>query len=117
MLVYSTENASKALAAGQPHDRSASTRLAETLFPSERLVPMPGGDLSDTNPPDNEVFIGCYPGVAVVAAKEFAIDKPSQLPKHFLSAAPYQFAYLHAMHSMVDWFAFAVWRAGELQHH
>jgi hypothetical protein len=37
------------------------------------------------------------------------------LDRRFLQAAAGRTVYLHAMHSVVDWFAFAVWRAdGEL---
>ena len=36
------------------------------------------------------------------------------LPSAFLSQAPAGTAYLHAMHSAVDWFAFALWENGRL---
>ena len=50
-------------------------------FQTEKLEPIGDGDLSYTCPPDNEVHIGCFPGVSVVAAKEFGIDYPSKLPQ------------------------------------
>lgn len=115
MVVYAADSASKSLAAGNPLDRQASARLAAELFSGERLEALPDGDLSYTNPPDDELFIGCYPGVSVVAAVDFAIDNPSQLPQRFLSVGTSGNVYLYAMHSVVDWFAFAVWRNGQLQ--
>ena len=84
-------------------------RLADRLFPKERLELLDDGDLSYTSPPDDEVHIGCFPTVPIVAAKKFGIDRPSQLPSHFLNGIGTSTVYLHAMHSVVDWFAFAVW--------
>ncbi len=60
------------------------------------------------------MFIGCFPGVSVIAASEFAVDHPSQLPGRFLDIAGKRRITLHAMHSVVDWFAFAVWEDGRL---
>jgi hypothetical protein len=42
------------------------------------------------------------------------LDKPSQLPERFLEAAQGRTVYLHAMHSAVDWFAYAIWERGRL---
>jgi hypothetical protein len=115
MLVYAEENASNALAALGPLDREASAELAARLFPGEKFEALPDGDLSYTNPPDEEVFVGCFPGVSVVAAIDFAVDNPSQLPELYLTPGANGNVYLHAMHSVVDWFAFAVWQRGQLQ--
>ncbi len=115
MLVYADRNARELLAACPKLDRDATFRLAAQLFPEDRLVPLDDVDLSYTSPPDDEIHIGCFPGLSVVAAKEFAIDCPSKLRPNFLAGTGAQFVYLHAMHSVVDWFAFAVWRAGKLE--
>jgi hypothetical protein len=72
MLVYADDNARDALRARPALDREATTKLVGELFPEEKLEPLEhDGDLSYTSPPDGEVHIGCFPGVAVVAAKEF----------------------------------------------
>ncbi len=114
MLVHSNESAKAALGNAPILDREASATLAKRLFPSEKLELLSDGTLSFTNPPDDELVIGSVSGVSIVAAKEFAIDRPSQLPERFLSLAPAGTTYLHAMHSAVDWFAFAVWENGKL---
>jgi hypothetical protein len=114
MLVYSNGNAKERLRASPKLDRSASTRLAQSLFPTAQLRPIEDGDLSYTNPPEDEIFVGCFPGVAVVAAEEFGLDQPSTLPSSFLSSELGSTVYLHAMHSVVDWFAFAIWEKGKL---
>ncbi|MEQ1868124.1 MAG: hypothetical protein ABL996_26195, partial [Micropepsaceae bacterium] len=43
------------------------------------------------------------------------IDNPSRLATGFVQAGAGGTLHLHAMHSGVDWFAFAVWRAGRLE--
>jgi len=114
MLVYTDGEAATALKARPNLDRDATVRIASSLFPREKLQEAAQGDLSYTCPPDDEINIGHFPGVTVVAAKEFGIDYPSKLPQHFLEALPSRNVYLHAMHSVVDWFAFAQWSDGNL---
>ena len=114
MLVIADGDARAALEARPALDRDASRALAEQLFPGETLELIGEGDLSYTNPPDPLMFIGCFPGVWVIAASEFAVDHPSQLPGRFLDIAGKRRITLHAMHSVVDWFAFAVWEDGRL---
>lgn len=114
MLVLANSNAREALAAKPQLDREATVKLASALFPGEKLEPMGDGDLSYTCPPNKELHIGCFPGVSVVAAKEFGIDYPSKLPQRFIAAGGSGVVTLHAMHSVVDWFAYAVWANGKL---
>jgi hypothetical protein len=115
MLVYSEGIPREILRDTPVLGRDATTAFVERLFPSEKLVPLDDGDLSHTCPADDEIVAGCFPGLAVVAAKEFAVDYPSRLPPEFVDAFPDRSIYLHAMHSVVDWFAYAVWRNGQLQ--
>jgi hypothetical protein len=114
MLVLANSNARQALAAKPPLDQEATQKLASTLFPGEKLEQIGDGNLSYTCPPNDEVHIGCFPGVSVIAAKEFGIDYPSKLPQRFIDAAGNGIATLHAMHSVVDWFAYATWANGKL---
>ncbi len=115
MLIGSDGSAKEILRSKPELDRAATAALAKKLFPSEKLEPLSDGTLSFTCPPDNELAIGCYPGLSIVAAKEFGIDRPSKLPAHFLESSPGHTIYLHAMHSVVDWFAYAIWEDGKLQ--
>jgi hypothetical protein len=114
MLVLAASNAREALAANPQLDREATHQLATTLFTDEKLEPIGDGDLSYTCPPDNELHIGCFAGVSVVAAREFGIDYPSRLPQRFVAAGGRGTVTLHAMHSVVDWFAYAIWENGKL---
>jgi hypothetical protein len=114
MLVLADSNAREALAAKPPLDREATAKLAATLFPGKKLEVVGDGDLSCTCPPGNELHIGCFSGVSIVAAKEFGIDYPSKLPQRFIAAGGNGVVTLHAMHSVVDWFAYAIWTNGKL---
>src|SRR5690606_17738989 len=84
------------------------------LFQKERLTPLEDGDLSYTFTPDDEICIGCFPGVWIVVSKDFRIDCPSQLPARFVQTGGKVTVTTHAMHSVVDWFAYAQWTNGEL---
>jgi hypothetical protein len=114
MLVYTTAQVAEALKGEPKLDRGATLRLATRLFPKERLEPIGDGTLSYTCPPDDEIHMGCFPEVSILAAKEFGIDYPSKLPRRFLSSGGSGTVYLHAMHSVVDWLAFAQWTNGKL---
>jgi hypothetical protein len=114
MLVYADSSAREALEARPELDREAAFQLARKLFPGETLEPLGDGDLSYTCPPDDELYIGCFAGVSIIAAREFGIDYPSALARAFIDAGGSGMVYLHAMHSVVDWFAFAVWSSGTL---
>jgi hypothetical protein len=114
MLVYADASARDALRVLPTLDRQATLKLATTLFPGEALKPLNDGDLSYTCPPDNEICVGVFPGVSVVAAKEFGGDYPSRLPSRFLEAGGKGTVTVHAMHSVVDWFAYAQWSDGRL---
>lgn len=72
------------------------------------------GVLSYTSPPDDELHIASFPGVSILAAKKFGIDYPSTLSEHFIAGDGSRAVYLHAMHSVVDWVAFAEWQRGDL---
>src|SRR5262249_33830430 len=110
MLVYADENPAASFRSGELN-RSETLRLRLSLFPKDKLDLIGDGDLSYTCPPDDELYAGCFPGgISVLAAKEFGIDYPSKLPVSFIRG--HGAVYLHAMHSVVDWFAFAKWNNG-----
>lgn len=114
MLVYANGNVAQALRDDPRLDRDATLQLTSSLFPKEKFELFGDGDLSYTCPPDDEVHIGCFQGVSILAAKEFRIEYPSKLPVPFISPGHSRTIYLHAMHSVVDWFACAQWIDGKL---
>jgi len=114
MLVYANGDAREILKSRPGLDREATLALANRLFPNERLEPLEDGCLTCTNPPDGEIVIGCFPGVAILAAKEAAVDRPSGIDPALVDPALGTTIYSHAMHSVVDWFAFSVRAGGKL---
>jgi hypothetical protein len=114
MLVYGKPNARDALKGKPTLDRDATRKFVGELFPKEKLEPLEDGNLAFACPPNSEICVGCFPGVAVVAAKEFGGDYPSRLPASFIDAGKDGTIHLHAMHSVVDWFAFGYWSQGKL---
>jgi len=115
MLVCSDGDARHRFAARPALDRAESALLAGQLFPGERLLPLADGSLAWTAPPDDELLVGCFAGLTVLAAREFALDRPTELDARFLAHAGARDLSLHAMHSAVDWLAFARWRGGCLE--
>ncbi|WP_415894160.1 DUF6928 family protein [Neptuniibacter sp. PT8_73] len=114
MLVYSNGDAAENLKKDPVLNQAATAELLQKLFPNENLESIEGGDLSYTNPPDEIIFAGCFGEVSVIAAVEFAGDYPSRVDPRFIDPSLGENIYLHAMHSVVDWFAFATWKEGQL---
>ena len=114
MLVYANGSVEEALRSSPKLDHETTLQLATSLFPRDKLEPIGEGSLWYTCPPNDEVHAGCFPGVSILAAKEFGIDYPSKLSKQFISAGGKGTIYLHGMHSVVDWLAFAQWNNGRL---
>lgn len=112
MLITSAGNACETLTKRPSLDRDAAQAYAQSLFPNETLSQIEDGHLSYTNPPDDQLRVGSYGDAKVLAAKEFGMDYPSMLAKQFIPKSGV--TTLHAMHSSVDWFAFAHWIDGRL---
>lgn len=115
MLVYAAGDVSEVLRARPELDRAATRALVTRLHPRHQLVDLKDGTLlEDVNPPEGKVYAGCFPGVTILCSDELALDHPSHLDQRFLDAADRRTVYLHAMHSVVDWFAYAIWKDGKL---
>lgn len=113
LLVHAEGDARQILSALPSPDSEATSRWVESLFPGARFGPVQAADLTYTYVRDGTVVAGCFPGLRIVATSEVAIDRPSQLPARFIAAQGTTI--VHAMHSVVDWFAFAVWEGGVLR--
>jgi hypothetical protein len=117
MLFYADSEIRPILQAAPALDRSAAQALVTRLYPEHRITRVEDGTLLEqANPPDNYVYAGSFPGLTVVCTPDAALDRPSQLHQRFLDEAGGQLVYLHAMHSVVDWFAYGIWaRDGTLR--
>src|SRR5262249_12934786 len=94
-------------------DRTATTM--RRLYPGWEIEECEGSTLGDgVYPPKGTVYAASWPGAEVIGDQEVMIDAPSRLPEHLVTASAGRRLILHAMHSVVDWLAFAVWEDGRL---
>lgn len=116
MMVYSkTPFPQETLRTIPPLDYEQTHQWVTRLFPNDQLKQVENGSLLDTYPSDDEIYAGYFGDVFILAAAELAPDYPSQLDTRFIDLTLGNYIYLHAMHSVVDWVAFAVWENGYLQ--
>lgn len=95
-------------------DREASRAALARLFPGEVFEPLEDGSLFWTYPPKNEVMIGCFPGLTILA-DDSVVNNPANLDRRFLDFANGRTILQHIMISTVDAFAYGVWEKGELR--
>jgi hypothetical protein len=96
-------------------DHAAALAAAERLHPGRTLTAVADGNVGEnSNPDDDLIYVGAFSGLTLVCTSIAALDHPAQLPRPVIEAIPASTLYLHAMHSSVDWFAYAVWTAGQL---
>lgn len=118
MLVYADGDVAAGLAgAAEFADAAGAAELLGLLWPPARIRPdgEEPWELGDAVfPPQGRACALSTPEVDVLCDQALMLDRPSQLPAHLVDASMGRTLYLHAMHSAVDWFAFAVWRDGVL---
>lgn len=115
VLVYAEGDAAEVLRRTPRLDPVATRDFVARLHPDCDLEEGEGTTmLEGLNPPDGVVHAHCSPGIRVLCSTEVGLDEPSRLDPRFLDEAGSGGLYLHAMHSVVDWFAFAVWHDREL---
>ena len=113
MLVVADGDAKALLAAGNTLDTAATLEKLAEYFPGQQFKSIGNGALDDTYArSEDEVYIGHFGLVTVIASVEFAHDKPSDINPHFFTVAGNRNVYTHAMHSVVDFLAFSVRRGG-----
>lgn len=88
--------------------------ILTTLFPNKKFKEIETGNLANTYPSKRTVQISDFGAFVVVATEAVAIDNPSKIPRTLLKLFEYKYTYVFAMHSVVNWFAFAVWKNGVL---
>jgi hypothetical protein len=118
MLVYADGDVAVGLTeAAEFADEAGAAELLGLLWPPARIHPdgEEPWELGDAVfPPQGRACALSTPEVDVLCDQALMLDRPSQLPAHLIGASMGRTLYLHAMHSAVDWFAFAVWRDGVL---
>lgn len=115
MLVYSQGDAVAALKGRLAADPVAAAESVARLRPGWRAVPVGEGNLEeDVYPPEGLAYVGCFPDLEVMCDRRVMLDRPSSLEEHLVAASRGRRLVLHAMHSVVDWLAYALWEDGRL---
>lgn len=120
ILAYASGSVADALRGRQVEaDRNEAERFLRRLHPGwlvdgEALSPLTGSLWEAVYPPERVAYAASLPGVEIVCDRRLMIEHPSLLPQRYLDAAHGRMVVLHAMHSVVDWLAFAVWKDGAL---
>ena len=115
VLVASGGDCRSALLGATGSDRGATEELVRSLFPGRSVaLTDDAGSLGDLYPQPGICLAGVFPSVTVVASMWSTADRPSALPAAVRDGLGHPRVVLHAMHSAVDWLAFAVWERGRL---
>lgn len=116
MLIFADGDARKILQSGPVLDREEAAAVAAALYPGREITPIEDSTLDEAmNPEDGEIYVGAYPGLSIVCTTDAAEDFPSRIAPALLEAVATRWVYVHAMHSVVDWSAFAIWEDGTLK--
>lgn len=113
LVAHAEGDARKVLAKHPEVQEAATASFVASLYPSASFGTPRISDLTDTYVRDGTIVAGCFTGLRIVVSEEISIDRPSQLPSKYIAAKGTTI--LHAMHSAVDWFAFAIWEDGVLR--
>lgn len=109
-ICYAEADVPGVLAGGPELDRAATDALVGRLFAGRTVLPDPDGTLGEhANPDDDMVYAAVWPGASIVCTSQGALDRPSQLDPRFVAEGSGRTVYVHAMHSVVDWFAVGCW--------
>ncbi|CAL9672719.1 hypothetical protein SUDANB176_07526 (plasmid) [Streptomyces sp. enrichment culture] len=115
LLVYADGDVPGLLRRVGAADLGRTVTMMRRLYPGREIEQCKGTNLGDgVYPPEGTVCAASWPGVEVIGDQEVMIDAPSELPEHLVAASASRRLVLHAMHSVVDWLAFAVWEDGRL---
>jgi hypothetical protein len=91
-------------------DSAATADLVARAYPGWTATAAEGEFLHDaTYPPEGIAYAGSFPSADIVCDQEFMLDHPSRLPPHLVALGTGRRLVLHTMHSVVDFFAYAVW--------
>jgi hypothetical protein len=111
-ILYADGDPASLLAGRTDLDRGATEELVRRLFPDQGVSRIEDGTLGENAiPEDDGVYAAVWPGLALVCTTKVALDRPSEVGAGFLAEGAGRTTYVHAMHSVVDWFAFGIWGA------
>ncbi|MFC9158595.1 DUF6928 family protein [Streptomyces bauhiniae] len=96
-------------------DLEQTANMMRRLYPGWEIEESEGSKLSGgVYPPEGMAYAASWPGLEFIGDQRVMINLPSDLPEQLVAASAGRRLVLHAMHSVVDWLAFAVWEDGRL---
>ncbi|MFI0445849.1 DUF6928 family protein [Actinomadura sp. 6N118] len=114
-LLYTDSDAKEVLRTAPAPDPEQTAALIECLYADWVVREVEGSSLGDgCYPPYGTTYAARLPGADIICDQRVMLDRPSQLAAHLVEASAGRRLVLHAMHSVVDWLAFAVWEDGRL---
>ncbi|MEU8520641.1 hypothetical protein [Streptomyces sp. NBC_01216] len=115
LLIYADGEVPSLLRQAGAADPPRTSEMMWRLYPGWEIEQLPGSTLGGgVYPPKSTAYAASWPGVEIVCDRRVMVDFPSRLPGHLVAASADRRLVLHAMHSVVDWLAFAVWEDGRL---
>jgi hypothetical protein len=110
MLVASDGTAAGCLKAPGALDPAATADLVARAYPGWTATAAEGQFLHDaTYPPAGIAYAGSFASADIVCDQELMFGHPSRLPPHLVALGEGRTLVLHTMHSVVDFFAYAIW--------
>ncbi|MFE4957556.1 DUF6928 family protein [Streptomyces sp. NPDC056653] len=115
LLIYADSEVPGLLRQVKAADLPQTSEMMRRLYPGWEIEQLAGSALGrSVYPPKDTAYAASWPGVEIVCDQRIMIDFPSRLPEHLVAASAGRRLVLHAMHSVVDWLAFAMWEDGRL---
>lgn len=115
LLAYAADDPVESLRRAREYDPAATRALVAATHPAWEGIASSDGDLSDgCYPPEGVVYAGSFPGIDILCDRDVMDYPPSEFPARYLDVAAGRRVILHAMHSVTDTFAYAVWESGHL---
>lgn len=111
LLVYTEQHPAGLLRQAPELDRDAASALVAATHPGWTGTATSTESLPDcVYPPEGVVYAGSFPGIDILCDQQVMVDRPSsQLAGHLLAPGARRRTILHVMHSVNDWFGYAIW--------
>jgi uncharacterized protein DUF6928 len=115
LLAYAAKDPVESLRQAREFDPVATRALAAATHPGwEGTASSDSNLLDDCYPPEGTVYAGSFPDIDILCDRDVMDYLPSEFPARYLDAAAGRRVILHAMQSVTDQFAYAIWENGSL---
>jgi hypothetical protein len=115
LLAFGDGDLRPALARAAAPEPAGAEALVRQVHQGYTVEAIGEGTLGErTYPPDDVTYVAILPGAELLCDGRLVLDRPSELPERLLSLGAGRRVIMHAMHSVTDWLAFAVWEDGTL---